>query len=445
MTCGAVLAEFDREEATATLQAARRLTNPIAGVVGSVIRIPLPYGEPDIACAAAVGSDAAWITRVRRGGPTSQSSGGAGMVWEQAAARAIGEVLERYAASRPDPEELRVARWADVGGPNPAAYSLFSEAQRAQGIPYARFDEHTNLEWVPATDMCTGVPAWAPAKMVYLASGARPWLVDIGPSTSTGAACARSRLDATLAGLLEVVERDAFAITWWRRLQTAPVALPHTGPMGRLFRERFACCGLEFVIRLLPTDLEIPVVLVIVLDRAADRAVAAVGAAAHRDPARALLKALLEAAQTRIWLLQMGGGAGFDPGPGYAHVRRFRDHVLLYGRRASLPALSFLLDTSRPAVYLEDLPVHHRSTEADLAFCVDRLQRSGLRPLVVDLTTPELAASGFCVVKVMVPGLVNLAASHAYPFLGSRRLWEVPARLGLAVCETLNPYPHPFP
>lgn len=445
MTCGAVLAEFDREEATATLQAARRLTNPIAGVVGSVFHIPLPYGEPDIACAAAVGTDAAWINRARKGGPLSQSSGGAGMVWEQAAARAIGEVLERYAASRTDLADLMVARWIDVGGPDPAAYALFSEAQRAEGVPYARFDEHTVLEWARATDLCTTAPSWVPAKLVYLAGGVRPWLADIGPATSTGTACARGRVGATLAGLLEAVERDAFAVTWWRCLPTAPVVLPRDGPLGRLFLERFVGDGLEFVIRLLPTDLEIPVVLVIVLDRAADRAVAAVGAAAHPDPARALLKALLEAVQTRIWLLQMGGGAGFDPGFGYARVRQFRDHVLLYGQRGSLPALSFLLDTPRPAVYLEDLPVHHRSTEADLAFCVDRLQRSGLRPLVVDLTTPELAASGFCVVKVMVPGLVNLAASHAYPFLGSRRLWEVPRRLGLDVGETLNPYPHPFP
>jgi ribosomal protein S12 methylthiotransferase accessory factor len=368
-----------------------------------------------------------------------------GLGWQQAAARAIGEVLERYAACQLDPARLRVASWKEVSGPGPECYQLFSAAQWSAGLPYVRFTEDTVLEWVQGWDLATGDPVSVPAKRVCLASPCGRWLADIGPTTSTGLACGRNRDAVLLAGLLEVIERDAFALTWWRRLPTVPIHLPAYGPLGRLARDRFNRSGLSFVFRLLPTDTGVPVVLALVLDPDAERSVAAVGAAAHLDPAAALLKAWLEAVQTRAWLRQMGGGAGYDPGPAFENVRRFSDHVRLFGQPQSLPHLDFLVETPRSPVDLEELIEQSDTQGADLAHCLGRLARCGLRAVAVELTPPELAVCGFVAVKVLVPGMVDIAASHAHPFLGSRRLWETPARLGFDPGHEPNPYPHPFP
>lgn len=441
----AVTAELDRSSAIETIWNARPLMNRLAGIVGGLVEVAPAPDEPAVACVAALGTDAARTALPGSALSFPLASGGGGIGRDQAAARALGEALERYAACQVDTRRLRVATWREAGGPHPAQYELFAQEQWADGLPYVRFHEDTVIEWVMGQDLRTGAPAWVPAKRVYLAPPPGGWTADIGPTVSTGLACARDRDTALLAALLEVIERDAFAVTWWRCLPTAPVRLPPRGPLADLVRHRFERNGLSFLFRLLPTDLGVTVILSLVLDRGAAGSVAAVGAAAHLDPAAALLKALLECVQTRAWLRQMGGGVGFDPGPSFEKVRRFRDHVRLYGRLDALAYLDFLVHASQREVGLADLPDASTSVRGDLAQCLDRLAGRTLTALAVDLTPPDLASCGFVVYRVLIPGMMDIAPSHTQRFLGSPRLAEVPARLGLRPGADLNPHPHPFP
>lgn len=440
----ALAAEADHSGARDTLLRASQLSSPFTGIIGRLAEVPYAPEEPRVTCVGAVGAVPAGAQAEH---PLSLriEAGGVGLGREQAAARAVGEVLERYAACVLDPGRLRVASSRDVGDPDPGRYELFSPAQWAAGLPYARIESDSVLEWVEARNLATGEPVWAPANRVCLAPPLGRWLTNIGPSTSTGLACGKNLEAAILTGLMEVIERDAFALTWLRRLPTTPLRLPDDGPLARLVRNRFLRCGLSWALRLLPTDTGIPVVLAVLLDPRAGSSVAAVGAAAHLDPAAALLKALLEAAQTRVWLRQMGGGTGFDPGHAFEHVRRFPDHVRLFGQPRSLPQLEFLVDTPLRPVDLQGLADLSESPTADTIRCLERLARLGLTALAVDLTTSELAACGFVAVRVLVPGMIDVAPSHAHRFLGSRRLWEVPAKLGLDSDEGVNDYPHPFP
>lgn len=441
----ALAAEFDRAGALETLRRARPLINPLAGIVGGLIEAPPLPGEAAVACVAAVGTDAGRTALPGSDISYRLATGGGGVGPDQAAARALGEALERYAACCVDPAGLRLATWREVGGPHPARYELFAPEQWEAGLPYARFDEDTAIDWVLGEDLKAGIPVWVPAKRVYLAPPPGGWKAEIGPAVSTGLACARDSGTALLAGLLEVIERDAFALTWWRRLPTSPVRLPSGGPLAGLIADRFERTGLSFAVRLLPTDLGAHVILVLVLDPGAESSVAAVGAAAHLNPASALLKAMLEAVQTRAWLRQMGGGAAFDPGPSFENVHRFSDHVKCYGRPEALAYLDFLVHTSGPEVALADLPDLSRSVQEDLAYCLDRVAEQDLAALAVDLTPPDLAGCDFVAVRVLVPGALDIAPSHHHRFLGSRRLWDVPVRLGLSAEADLNPYPHPFP
>lgn len=441
----AVVAELDQSDAADTLEGAGCLTSPVSGLLGALADVPMPPEEPDIACVAAAGTDAARTALPEGRFSFVLSASGVGLGRDRAAARAVGEVLERYSASFPDRAEMLKATWREVGGPHPEAYAQFSPAQWQAGLPYVRFEEDTVLDWVRGRDLIGGDEAWVPAKRVFLTEPQEPWTANIGPTISTGLACARTHSGALLAALLEVVERDAFALTWWRRLPTTPVRLPRAGLLASIIRDRFEHSGLTFLYRLLPTDLGVSVVLAIALDTRDGSSVAAVGAAARLDPAAALLKALLEAVQTRAWLLQMGGSASFDPGPNFTNVRRFSDHVRLYGKMQSLRYLDFLTEADSAPVHIEELPNASGPVESDLACCLANLERTGVRALAVDLTTPDLAACGFAAVRVVVPGLLDIAPSHAHRFLGYKRLWEVPERLGLAGGRELNPYPHPFP
>jgi ribosomal protein S12 methylthiotransferase accessory factor len=65
------------------------------------------------------------------------------------------------------------------------------------------------------------------------------------------------------------------------------------------------------------------------------------------------------------------------------------------------------------------------------------------------VTSPDVAALGLKVTRVIAPELCPMDASHSSRFLGGRRLYEAAAELGLRDTvldeSDINPDPHPFP
>jgi ribosomal protein S12 methylthiotransferase accessory factor len=146
--------------------------------------------------------------------------GGAGLTRAEAAAAAIGEALERYSASYVPQERLVVdtARGLGAAAVAPERFALFAERQYGTpGFPFRRFTAATRVAWIDAVALPRGDPAWLPAELVFLGDatiGERP----IGYATSSGAACGETRAATFERGLCELLERDAFMITWAARV-----------------------------------------------------------------------------------------------------------------------------------------------------------------------------------------------------------------------------------
>jgi ribosomal protein S12 methylthiotransferase accessory factor len=88
------------------------------------------------------------------------------------------------------------------------------------------------------------------------------------------------------------------------------------------------------------------------------------------------------------------------------------------------------------------------SAAAAIRDLVRRLAELGLEALVTELTTPDVAACGYRVVKVLVPGLQPLYADEQRPMLGGDRVYRERSD---APCprprgpKDLNSEPHPYP
>src|SRR5262249_1036980 len=141
------------------------------------------------------------------------------------------------------------------------------------------------------------------------------------------------------------------------------------------------------------------------------------------------------------------GAPAWHPRPAFSDfsdVIEFEHHSLVYADPAMQPRLDFLTASSstRALDDDDDLP----RDGAFLAGVVEAIAAAGHDVVVVDLTTREIAELGVRVVKVLVPGAVPLAPDHRYPLLGSRRLFEVPARIGIprAPGDLQLDIPHPF-
>src|SRR5262249_32303410 len=132
------------------------------------------------------------------------------------------------------------------------------------------------------------------------------------------------------------------------------------------------------------------------------------------------------------------------PTDDFSNVVSFEDHVRLYCEPDMGRHLSFILDTPYTSP-LQEIAIPQ--TPADcLQWCVEEVECNGLEPFVVDINSPEIAALGWSVFKVLVPGLVPITAVHRMPALNSPRLYQVPERVGRSyTMDQFNPIPHPFP
>ena len=173
---------------------------------------------------------------------------------------------------------------------------LFADHQY-DALPYQPWQPETELEWVPADSLVTGEEVWIPLLATHL--GYRPPTeAALFPATSNGFAAWPDRAGATLRALLEVIERDAFAIAWSHRLPGHCVAAADVpDEQTRAIASAYARRGVEVVVHLLPTDTVATVALAIMWSAQAPNAVIGVGAAL--DPIVAARSAVFEAGQVR--------------------------------------------------------------------------------------------------------------------------------------------------
>ncbi|WP_432536653.1 YcaO-like family protein [Kineococcus arenarius] len=345
--------------------------------------------------------------------------GGGGTI-EQASAAAVGEALERCAAGwsehlaatadhRCGPRARIVRASAEdlgVAALLPHDLLAFSDDQRASGAPGvpAAMPSDAVTDWVRLTEWGGSADRWVPAAAVHFGhpdlSVARWCLPD-----SNGCATGADLPEAVLAGLLELVERDAVARWWYPAAQVPAVALEVLASLDALSRARIEAVQAELLaaggeLQLLDvtSDLGIPVVVAVGIGAARGRAGGSrtggsrtggddilLGFGAHLDRASAAARAVGELAMLRA--LVVAGVAGVPAGWEEA-------------RFADLPFLQAVPQAvSQAGRQVAPLP---GDVEGIVDLVVQRVRAAGTTVLVQDLghPCPALAAA-----RVVAPGL----------------------------------------
>ena len=420
----------------------RRAVSAYTGIVRSVEECLAAAAEPRLFQASCEVADEEGLVGVGLGHLTG--IGGTGATRAEAASAAVGEALERYAATYVPGDRLVVASASELpGAVEPERFALFSDRQLAlPGFPFRRFSGETVTTWVAGEELPGRSPVWLPAELVFLGLAGLPGARPVGYATSSGLACDTDKSATVVRGLCELLERDAFMIVWSNRL-SLPLLEP---PQDARLEEPFVSTGLAHAAVDLSVFHEFPIALAVV--RAPDGCPGAVGvgAAAAATPERARWKALAEAFATRAagaTLAVLAGGAPVD------RIAGFDDHIRHYADGANAPA-TFFLDGSRERTPLDRVPRLEGATpeEAIRALC-RRVDAAGSTAYAVDVTSPDVAALGLTVTRVLAPGLCSLDVGQEARFLGPARLRETAAQLGLRASvlreDDLNPDPHPFP
>ncbi|MFI6498960.1 TOMM precursor leader peptide-binding protein [Nonomuraea typhae] len=380
---------------------------------------------------------------------------------------AIAEALERLGGARPAGRRTAVRgsfRALDGDALDPKSFGLYSDEVYAQAAhPLCRYDDDAEIDWVWGYSYTRRRPVLVPECYIYYRRHHYdPPATHFVRETSNGCALGGTPAEAALHGLLELVERDSFLLTWYARLPARELDLESAAdPLIPLMAER-----LEHVhgyrVRAFNITMEhgIPAVWVTAVHPGDDplQAKAFCASGSGFDPERALIDAILEAAvviprQSRLFAEDRDRITAMLDQPHL--VKDMEDHALLYCHPDAFRRLGFLLSSgSVPETIARSFAGALRPDGAtvteDLRTVVGRLGGAGLEVVAVDQTSLEHRVMGFSCAKVVVPGLLPLTFGDRYRRLRSLpRLLTVPHTLGFRPRRMsfgeVNPHPHPYP
>jgi ribosomal protein S12 methylthiotransferase accessory factor len=422
------------------------LVDPRVGVVRKVSPLRTDDDEPRFFHYLSTACDTGRFTYLSN----FNNTGGVSVDRRGAIAKALGEAIERYCSAIFDYRDLTLGPYDELDGAAtpPERFALHSAEQYAQeGFPWRPFTRSSPVCWTRGASLVSGEPVLAPACMVYVPFhflSSRPDTPICQP-ISTGLACGSGWEQAVLSGLCEAVERDAFTLTWQARCSWPHVARESWTDAIEDRVRRYEDVGLRVEMMEITTDVAVPVILTVALGDSPTSPAVAVAAACDPSPEVAAIKSLEELAHTRKFarqLHQCTPPVPVDVAGGHPEVVDQKTHLRFYCEQEAKEHAGFMWASRQERPLGDEPPV--RSLEGAVA----AVAAAGLEPVVVDLTTPDVATLGLTVVRVVVPGLNPLFMGHRNRALGGERLRTVPQLLGhrgLAPGEPDNPYPHPFP
>jgi ribosomal protein S12 methylthiotransferase accessory factor len=427
------------------------LVDESVGIIRSLDEVRPDPGGPNFFQFHATAANTSAFTRLENFAEAAGSAATRGV----AAAKAIGEGIERYCAAIFELEELPLTSYREAPFPctAPAEFALYSREQyERSGFPWVSFEDDTQVRWAPGIDLATGEPCHVPAVRVfipyhyYVGTGEAP----IDQPISTGLA---SHTDATLAvrsAIAEVVERDAFLIVWQAMMSPPQVRLETLSAANYDLVERFEAASNRVVMFDITLDVGIPTILTAILGENEGAPALVVAGASAPDPEEAARKSLEEAPLTRLYSQYMVSRAPRlvpDP-PDYASIDSQGAHLNFWTDHAILPFADFLF-ASQVRVDFSEIPsLATGDPIEDVRAMVSRIRAVGERVVLADLTTDDVRELGFTVVRAIVPGFHPLHVGYGLRALGGDRLWGVPQALGyrgITPAGGDNPAPHPYP
>ncbi len=378
---------------------------------------------------------------------------GKGMTEMQAKISAAGEAVERYSGTIYTDDDILFSSYDAIKNDalHPEHLVLYSPEQY-RDIAFAAFDAQQEIGWVKAFSLTKNKPVYVPAHSTILNYNLKSNKEYLCQSTSNGLAAGATMLNAVLSAAGEVIERDAFIITWHNELPCK-----RYDPMQHPLTEVKNLCisykrrGVDLRLFELPTDTPMHVFLGIGVQEHGDGPEIVVGLGADFNAAKAAQQALLEIGQVRpafkqrirmpetqarlAHLLQ-------DP----AHVETLEDHDLLYAVKDNIAAFDFLFK----------LPFSDRSWENNddlspaqqLDLLINFFKKQGKDFIYYNLTSADMEALGLYTARVIIEDFQPIHFGAKNIRLGGKRLYGFGHSMGLknsiTTIDELNKNPHPL-
>lgn len=362
---------------------------------------------------------------------------GKGLSPTEAMIGAIGEGIERYSAARYRKKDLLRLSLNNLKEEylDPRQLCLYEEDQyKEPQFPFTRFVPDQSIEWTKGHWLHDGKPVWLPALPTYYNFCTRPE-ERFCQVTSNGLAAGRSIEDASMRAVYELVERDAFMITWLCQIPAKRLSMDETSQSNvceviRQIEEQ----GVKIDLYLLDVGLSIPTVACIAFGDGKNWPGATVSLASHASPRTAVRKAILEQGHVGPYIrrLMLDKKQTIPAQPD--EVKTLTDHALYYIPCDRASAFNFLWSKNE-----DPLPVSTLEEPKSLSFdsLVERITAAGMRIAIGNVTSPDVVHSPLRVVRALGINIQPIDFGFRLRRLANPRLKSM-------LTNGFNPFPHPL-
>lgn len=318
---------------------------------------------------------------------------------------------------------------------DPREVIRFHKSQyRIKGFPFAQFDEDMRCNWTKGLDL-DGNEFHILADHVYF-----PYFPETPYycfSNSSGCAAHPDRQIAIETGTLELIERDAFINSYFCKLDM-PIVSEDTLP-DHIQKRTHELRDAGFEVWIIDHSLDLAPV-VFVMAQSTEHTFTTCASCSSFDIEHAVSHALMEVEASVLHRLQHGVSDKIRPDK----VIWPNDHGRLYGQKQYFRRADFLVESQR-FVPFQDVGSNAFKTWDELLGC---FESKGWKHLVVPLElSDDYGGNGdVSIVRVIVPGTVQMTFGNRQEPAGMKRLYEVAERFGQGKLTygQLTKFPHPF-
>ena len=398
---------------------------------------------------------------------TNNTGSGSDFFSEKAAIwKAIGEATERdlWATGNDILKSVLRLPYEKIASQTLDIFKLagFSEEQKKNNSQLS-FDKNTVFGWVPAvslTEQKSDKNIFCPAQLInpsYFRKNTHEKKNEpiLRRCITTGVATGNFLEEVIVKGILEIIERDAYIVSYLNHLSPPVIDFENMSyqdeELEKVYK-MFQRYNLEVYLIKLPTDFSASVVSAVIIDRSGQGPAFALGNSAKLDLKSAVLGALTEALTIRLSLKKDWEIKKNLALPALHRLGQF-DRMIYWARPENVSRLDFMTQGEKIQIDLTEEENFFADTnkvtsekyyQEKLQLFIEELRAKSYEACYVELSNSAVRKLGLRSVQVVIPELQPIHLAEEFPCWGGRRLSEIPKKLGYIPADKPNPEPHPF-
>lgn len=375
--------------------------------------------------------------------------------------KAVFETVERWSLCKYDVrtfiyDSYRNLLRRKLNAINPKLFNYFSSRQlKKEEYAAFRFNENTKFSWIRAINLIDKSKILIPAQLVYFLSSKVQVEPKIRLEDAVGAAASSTLEQSIYNGICELIERDAYAITYYNQIPFKKISCKNiTDKQIKYLLDFVKQYLFEINLYDITLDIKVPTILCLLVDQTKKGPPLSIGLKCDVSYITAIEGALLESIQNlnilRDLYLTKKNVTSTEfkkiilnkKNPIITRLTRWLD-------KKSLKKLNFLIKAGFQTAHIPTSNID-KTVRSKLQYVVKTLSKVGINDLYWVKTSPKSQDKyNICSTKVLIPTLQNIPFHEGYSYLGGGRLYKVPVTLGYFPSRRtegeLHSFPHPLP